>query len=114
MERLRLEARDAIETYIRRLVLLACRAPRSALGALVALALRGTARGTGCGAMLACAPAHGALAVAVAVALLLPPREPVENPEYYANGSQIPVALQAAQDATGRPRRSARTSTTSC
>jgi predicted phosphodiesterase len=37
---------------------------------------------------------------AAAVALLLPPREPVENPDYYANGSAIPVALRAAQDAT--------------
>jgi predicted phosphodiesterase len=34
------------------------------------------------------------------VALLLPPREPIENPDYYANGSQIPVALRVAQQAT--------------
>ena len=53
----------------------------------------------GCGR---CSPARaaGALAIAVAVALLLPPREPVENPEYYANGSEIPVALRVAQQAT--------------
>ena len=97
VERLRLEARDKIETYIRRLVLLVA-AVGFALGGLVALALRGTSR-YGVVAKLACAAVTAVLA-AGAVALLLPPREPVENPEYYANGSAIPVALQAAQDAT--------------
>ena len=97
VERLRLEARDKIETYIRRLVLLVA-AVGFALGGLVALALRGTSR-YGVVAKLACAGVTAVLA-AGAVALLLPPREPVENPEYYANGSAIPVALQAAQDAT--------------
>ncbi len=97
VERLRLEARDAIETYIRRLVLLVAGAGL-ALGALVALALRGTSR-YGVAAKLACAAGTAVLAAAV-VGLLLPPREPVENPEYYANGSAIPVALRAAQDAT--------------
>jgi predicted phosphodiesterase len=97
VERLRLEARDAIETYIRRLVLLVAAAALG-LGALVALALRGTSR-YGPAAKLGCAAATAVLA-AGAVALLLPPREPVENPDYYANGSAIPVALQAAQDAT--------------
>ena len=97
VERLRLEARDAIETYIRRLVLLVA-AAGLALGALVALALRGTSR-YGLAAKLGCAAGTAVLA-AGAVALLLPPREPVENPDYYANGSAIPVALRAAQDAT--------------
>jgi predicted phosphodiesterase len=50
-------------------------------------------------AKLACAGVTAVLA-AGAVAVLLPPREPVENPDYYANGSAIPVALRAAQDAT--------------
>ena len=49
--------------------------------------------------MLACAGV-GALAIAASVALLLPPREPIENPDYYANGSQIPVALRVTQQAT--------------
>jgi predicted phosphodiesterase len=97
VERLRLEARDAIETYIRRLVLLVA-AAAFALGGLVALALRGTSR-FGLVAKLGCA-AGTAVVAAGAVALLLPPREPVENPEYYANGSAIPVALRVAQDAT--------------
>jgi predicted phosphodiesterase len=97
VERLRLEARDAIEAYIRRLVLLVAGAAL-ALGGLVALALRGTSR-YGVAAKLGCA-AGTAVVAAGAVALLLPPHEPVENPEYYANGSAIPVALRAAQDAT--------------
>jgi predicted phosphodiesterase len=97
VERLRLEARDAIESYIRRLVLLVAGAG-FLLGGLVALALRGTSR-FGVATKLACA-AGTALLSAAAVALLLPPREPVENPDYYANGSAIPVALRAAQDAT--------------
>jgi predicted phosphodiesterase len=97
VERLRLEARDAIETYIRRLILVVAGAAL-ALGCLVALALRGATR-YGVAAKLACAGGTAVIAAA-AVALLLPPREPVENPEYYANGSAIPVALRAAQDAT--------------
>ena len=95
--RLRMEARDAIEAYIRRLVLLVAGAAL-AVGALVAFALRGTGRHR-LRTALACAAAT-ALVAAAAVALLLPPREPVENPDYYANGSEIPVALKVAQDAT--------------
>ena len=41
-----------------------------------------------------------AIVAAGAVALLLPPRGSLENPEYYANGSQIPVALRVAEQAT--------------
>ena len=98
VERLRLEARDAIETYIRRLVLLVA-AAALALGALAALAVRGSTSRSGLAAKLGCAAGTAVLA-AGAVALFLPPREPVENPEYYANGSAIPVALRAAEDAT--------------
>ncbi len=95
--RLRLEARDAIETYIRRLVAWVA-VVGFGFGALVALALRGASRYR-VWTMLAGA-AGAAVVAAGAVALLLPPREPVENPEYFANGSAIPVALQAAEDAT--------------
>ena len=94
--RLRLEARDAMETYIRRLVVWVA-VVSFAFGALVALALRGARYRVW--TMLAGA-AGTALLAAGAVALLLPPREPVENPEYFANGSAIPVALRAAEDAT--------------
>src|SRR5262245_14121778 len=80
--RLRLEARDAIEAYIRRLVVFVA-AAGLALGALVAFALRGTSRYR-LPALLMCA-GGAAVAAAVFVALALPPREPVENPDYYAN-----------------------------
>ena len=95
--RLRLEARDAIESYIRILVVLVAGAGL-ALGALVAFALRGTTRYR-LRVKLACA-AGAALVAGAFVALTLPPREPVENPDYYANGSEIPIALRVAQDAT--------------
>ena len=97
VERLRVEARDGIESYIRTLVPITFVAALG-LGILVSLALRGLAP-VRLRTMLACAGA-GALAIAVAVALLLPPREPIENPDYYANGSEIPVALRVAQQAT--------------
>ena len=55
-----------------------------------------------------------ALLAAAALALLLPPRGSLENPEYYANGSQIPVALRVAEQATDSSKATrARTSTTS-
>jgi predicted phosphodiesterase len=94
---LRAEARDGIESFIRALIPITF-VSALVMGVLVSLALRGLApvplRG-----MLACAGA-ASLAIAVAVAVLLPPREPIENPDYYANGSQIPVALRVAQQAT--------------
>jgi predicted phosphodiesterase len=97
VERLRAEARDAVESFIRTLIPIAFAAALG-MGVLVALALRGPSP-VGLGAMLAWAGAC-ALAVAVTVAVLLPPRDPIENPDYYANGSQIPVALRVAQQAT--------------
>jgi predicted phosphodiesterase len=95
--KLRTEARDAVESFIRRLIPIAFVAAL-AMGALVAFALRGTGP-VRLGAMLACAGGC-ALAIGVAIAILLPPRDPIENPDYYANGSQIPVALRVAQQAT--------------
>jgi predicted phosphodiesterase len=97
VERLRVEARDAIESYIRRLVVLVAAAALG-LGALVALALRAPSRYR-LRATLPCALVT-ALAAGAAVAVLLAPHEPVENPDSDANGSAIPVALRAAQDAT--------------
>jgi predicted phosphodiesterase len=97
VRRLRAEARDAVESFIRRLIPIVFVAAIG-LGALVALALRGAAP-VGLGAMLAFA-AGCAFGIAVAVAVLLPPKDPIENPDFYANGSQIPVALRIAQQAT--------------
>jgi predicted phosphodiesterase len=94
---IREQARDAVASYIRTLIPIVAVAALAA-GALVAFALRGASRfrlrallGTAGGATLV---------LVAAVSLLLPPRGDLENPEFYANGSQIPVALQATQRAT--------------
>jgi predicted phosphodiesterase len=95
---LRRDARSAIASYIRRLVGIVLVAG-FALGALVALALRGV--GTLRLSRLLASALATALLAAGAVALLLPPHGTLQRPEYYANGSQIPVALRVAQRATG-------------
>jgi len=95
--RLRREARDQVAAYLRRLVVI-CLLAGLATGALVSLAVRGAA-----GMRLRTLLAVGggtALLAAAAVALLMPPRGSLANPEYYANGSQIPVALRVAEGAT--------------
>ena len=95
VDALRAEAEEAIESYIRLLVAFAA-AASLALGALVALALRGRA-----------APLRLTLAAAVAATLLsclaivflLPPRGEIREPQYYANGPDIPAALRAIDQA---------------
>ncbi len=73
-----------------------------AAGVVVALAVRGhgaprlrwlflTAGGT-------------ALAGCLALALLLPPRGEIADPEYYANGPDIPIALRTIEQAQGSAR----------
>lgn len=94
---IREEARDAVASYIRTLIPIVAVAALAA-GALVAFALRGASR-FHVRALLATA-AGATLVLVAAVALLLPPRGDLENPDFYANGSQIPVALQATQRAT--------------
>ena len=101
VEAVRDEARDAVASYLRELLLLVflCGLTRRAV---VALAVRGhgaprlrwlfgTALGT-------------ALAGCLALALLLPPRGEIADPEYYANGPDIPVALRAIEQAQGSAR----------
>jgi predicted phosphodiesterase len=44
------------------------------------------------------------LAFCLVVALLLPPRGEIADPEYYANGPDIPVALRAIEQAQGSAR----------
>jgi predicted phosphodiesterase len=95
------EARDAVASYLR--VLLAVMfAFALTAGLIMALAVRGhsaprlrwlfaTAIGT-------------TLALCLAVALLLPPRGEIADPEYYANGPDIPVALRAIEQAQGSAR----------
>jgi predicted phosphodiesterase len=101
VQRLRSEARDGLESYITTLIPISF-AAAAGIGALVSLALRGLTR-VRLRIMLGAAAA-GALAIAAAVALLLPPRGAIDNPDYYANGSQLPVALRVAQQATDSAR----------
>jgi predicted phosphodiesterase len=101
VEAVRGEARDAVASYLRVLLLVVFAFGLTA-GLIMALAVRGrdaprvrwlfaTALGT-------------TLAVCLALALLLPPRGTISDPEYYANGPDIPVALRAVEQAQGSAR----------
>jgi predicted phosphodiesterase len=86
------EARDALAGYIRRAVL-AVLVGALGLGLLVALAARGPAL-----VLSSCAAAAAAVGCAIAVAVLLPPRGDLREPVFYAQGSDIPRALEAVRD----------------
>jgi len=97
----RIEARDAIASYLRALVavVLLC---GLALGLLTAFAVRHRA-----GPRLrytAAAAFATALTMGVALVVLLPPRGQMDTPQYYAYGADIPRAL----DAVASVRRSGR------
>jgi predicted phosphodiesterase len=94
---LRREARDAIASYLRGLVLLAL-AGGLVLGTLVALAVRAR-DGPRVRWLIGCAAAT-AVACAGALALLLPPRGRLDRPEYFAHGADIPQALRAVEAAS--------------
>jgi predicted phosphodiesterase len=93
--RVKRDARNAIASYLRILVLLVF---GSALGfgLIVALALRGAGLPLLPGAIAAAATA---LALGVAIIVLLPPRGDLGTPEYYAHGPDIPRALRAVESA---------------
>ena len=97
VDRVRDEAEDAIRDYIL-LLLLFAGVTALALGALVALALR--SRSVPARITLPAALA-GAVTAVAAIALLLPPRGEITDPEYYANGPDIPSALRAIDQAQG-------------
>ena len=90
----RKDARDAIAIYLRNLLLtvLLC---GGSLGVLVAFAVRGGAtpqlRYTIGTALIT------AIVATVALALTLPPRGPIDTPQYYAHGPDIPRALEAVE-----------------
>ena len=88
-------ARNAIASYLRILVALVFGCALG-FGLIVALALRGAGL-----ALLPGVIAAGASAVALAVAIivLLPPRGDLGTPEYYAHGPDIPRALRAVESA---------------
>lgn len=92
----RKDARNAIATYLRNLILLVFLCGGS-LGILVAFAVRGGAtprlRYTTGTAVIT------ALLGAAALATLLPPRGPIDKPQYYAFGPDIPKALEAVETA---------------
>jgi len=101
VEAVRSEARDGLASYLRELLLLVFLCALTA-GLIVALAVRsrsvprlrwlfGAALGT-------------ALAGCLALVLLLPPRGVIADPEYYANGPDIPVALRTIEQAQGSAR----------
>jgi predicted phosphodiesterase len=96
VQNVRKEARDAIATYLRNLILtvLLC---GGSLGVLVAFAVRGGAtprlRYT-TGAALATA-----VITAGTLITLLPPRGRIDTPQYYAFGPDIPRALEAVETA---------------
>jgi predicted phosphodiesterase len=96
IEQVRAEAADAIAGYIRLLLVVAGLAGL-ALGGLVALALRAPAVRL---PLLLGAAAVTTLACCAAMALLLPPRGDIGDPEYYAHGPDIPAALRTVELAT--------------
>lgn len=92
----RSEAADEIGAYLRRLVIVVFLGG-GALGLLTALALRSH---VGPRLRFTAATAVGAAAVvAGSIALLLPPHESLDTPEYYAHGPDIPGALEALESA---------------
>jgi Calcineurin-like phosphoesterase superfamily domain len=90
----RAEARDAIASSLRRLLLIAL-ASGIVLGGLVAAALRGRV-GPSVPVGLAVAVVTSVATVGL-VALLLPPRGRIAEPMYYAHGPDLPRALEALQ-----------------
>jgi hypothetical protein len=88
----RAEARDGIASYLRTLAALAAGAALLG-GALAVLLMRAPAR-------LMATAVIPAVAWAAAVAFLLAPRGSFDDPEYYAHGPDIPVALKAVQNAS--------------
>lgn len=97
VDRLRDEATDAIASYLRILVGVVF-AAGLALGLLVALALRD--HGPPRLRWLAGTAVASSLAIAGLTVLLLPPRGDLGEPEYYAQGPDIPRALTALEAAT--------------
>ena len=95
------EARDAVASYLRVLLMVVFLCALAS-GLVVALAVRG--RGAPRLRWLFAAAGGTALAGVLALFLLLPPRGEIADPEYYANGPDIPVALRTIERAQGSAR----------
>lgn len=99
VEQVRGEAQDALRTYLMRLIGLTV-AAASALGLLVAFAIRSRVprlRWTAPTAIVV------ALGIGVAMAVSIPPRGEIADPQYYAHGPDIPRALEAVEAAQRTP-----------
>jgi len=96
VDAVRAAATDAIERYLRALVLVVLVSALLA-GVVVAFAVR-SRTGPRLRWLLGAAGATAVVATA-AVALLLPPRGPLDDPTYFAHGADIPRALQAVETA---------------
>src|SRR5918998_1349280 len=92
LDTVRAEATDAIASYLRALILVVTLCALG-LGTLVALAVRSRA-GPSLKVTLGAATTT-AIGVGVALVVLLPPRGPMDTPQYYAYGADIPRALDA-------------------
>src|SRR4051794_39725090 len=95
VEQVRDEARDALASYLKRLIALTLFASL-ALGLLVAFAIRSSVPRLRWTAALATLTTIG---IAVAMVVLIPPRGEIANPQYYAHGPDIPRALEAVEAA---------------
>lgn len=95
VEAVRRQAEGAIEDWVR-LMLVFAGLSALALGLLVALALR--ARVAPLRLLIPVAVAGAGVSVAVLL-VLVPPRGKLADPEYYANGPDIPAALRAIDNA---------------
>jgi predicted phosphodiesterase len=95
------EARDAVASYIRVLLMVVFLCSLAA-GVIVALAVRG--HGAPRLRWLFAAAGGTALLGALLLFALLPPRGEIADPEYYANGPDIPVALRTIERAQGSAR----------
>jgi predicted phosphodiesterase len=97
---LRNDARDSIASYLRELIGIVL-AASLLIGSLAAFALRG--RTVVRWPMLLLTAGITSVVVTVALVVLLPPRGALDDPEYYAHGSDIPRALEAIESATHSP-----------
>ena len=102
VEAVREEARDAVASYLR-VLLLVVFAFGLAAGLIVALAVRGRRRAAG--AMAVRHRRSGPRSPAASPSRCCFPRAgEIADPEYYANGPDIPVALRAIEQAQGSAR----------
>jgi len=95
VDSVRSQAEGAIEDWVIRMLAVAGVAALG-LGLLMALALRGRAAPL---SFLAPVAIAGAAVSVLLLYLLVPPRGELSDPEYYANGPDIPAALRAIDNA---------------